>query len=238
MNRLTIAIVALACFSAQTALSMEMTATSREVNNVSPDIRINAESAMLTAAISRFNQDFTSLLRCNNRNMFYKPQDSVADADGCVGATITTTTTNQSVALPAVAFDSYPGHTKSSKGYSGTSTRTIDLSGMVANGALAISVVGTLSGFTGGCAGVTGAKALNIANVNTSVPETENRCHYDSSPNRSSYFYWSYNAANKTLTLRARMSQVKSAPMTNAKLANVRADFTVTKTVLKIGSGK
>lgn len=233
---LTTALI-LSCSAFQTAASLEMTATSRDVQAASPEISVTAQNALVIAAISKVNKDLLAVLNCNKQNKFYKPADTTADANGCVGISLATTTTNHSVALPDVKFNSYPGYAKSSKGHSGTSTRTIDLSGLVAAGAKAISVKGTLSGFTGGCSGVSGGKTMNIADVNKNVSGSEVQCHYDKSPNRSSYFYWAYNGNTKVLTVRARMGQVK-AIMTSAKISKLTATYSVTKTVLKIGDGK
>lgn len=238
MNYFVIATaVILSCVAYQSATSLEMSANSRDVNTVDPNISVTAQNAAVVAAISKVNKDVLAILRCNNKNMFYKPQDSTADADGCVGATIATTTTNKSVNLPTVYFNKYPGASKSKKGWSGTHTEYIDLSGMIADGATAIGVQGVLSGFTGNCSGVKGTKAMNIANVKSNVGETENRCHYDNSPNRSSYFYWSYNASTKQIRVRAKMSQTNNK-MTSARISGLTASYSLTKTVLKIGDGK
>lgn len=220
----------------QSASALETTANVRDIKPIESELRINAETAILEAAITKVNKDVLAIMRCNKANKFYKPDDTTADGNGCVGATVATTTTNHTDSLSNVLFNSYANQSKSSKGYSGTSTRTIDLSGIVANGAKSISVKGTLGGFTGGCSGVSGATTMNIANVNSSVGTSEFRCHYDSSPNRSSYFLWSYNGSNRVLTVTARMSQTNSA-MTNAKITGVTAAYSLTKTVIKIGDG-
>lgn len=233
---LTTAII-LSCSLMQSATALERTSNVRNVDAVSPEITINAQNAVVTQAISKVNRDILAILHCNNKNMFYKPQDSTADAKGCVGASIQTTTSNHTEKLGAVYFDSYPGATVTSKGVSGRSTRTINLSSIVAKGATAISVQGTLGSFTGGCSGVSGSKTFNIANVNSNVDFDEKQCHYDGSPNRSSFFGWSYNGSKKELTFRARTSQVKGG-MTNAKITGITAKYGVTKTVLKVGDGK
>lgn len=227
----------LSCATFQTASSLETTATARDVKEANPEISVTAQNAIVTAAISKVNKDVLAILRCNNKNMFYKPKDGTADADGCVGATMSTTTTTKSKALGNVLFSSYPGYSKNSKGYIGSSTQTVDLSSLVTDGATSISVQGTLGGFTGGCTGVAGAKVWNIANVKTSVPFTEYQCKYDNSPNRSTFFGWSYNASNNLLTVRAKMSQTNSL-MTGAKITGITGTYTVTKTVLKVGDGK
>lgn len=231
------ATVLLATTFAQHATSLETSANARDVKTVSSEIRINAESAALTAAITKVNKDILAVLKCNKMNKFYKPLDTTADANGCVGAAITTTTTNHKVNLPNVAFNSYPDYSKNKKGFIGSSTRAIDLSDAVEAGAKSISVIGTLAGFTGSCSGVTGTKTLNIANVNTNVATTEATCHYDNSPNRSSFFAWSYSAASKQLTVRAKMAQTNNL-MTSAKITGITATYQLTKTVLKIGDGK
>lgn len=222
---------------AQAATALETSANVRDVEPVSGEIRINAESAALSAAITKVNKDIVAVLKCNKLNKFYKPDDSTADGNGCVGVTVTTTTTNHTDNLSNLLFNSYPNQSKNSKGYIGTSTRTISLAGIVADGAKSISVKGTLGGFTGGCSNVSGASTMNIANVNTSIGTSEFRCHYDSSPNRSSYFLWSYNGSNKVLSVTAKMSQT-SSPMTSARITGVTATYSLTKTVLKIGNGK
>lgn len=238
MNYLTLATaLILSCATYQSATSLEMTATSRDVKEANPEINITAQNAILTAAISKVNKDLIAVLNCNKQNKFYKPADPTADGNGCVGVSIATTTTNHTVNLPTVNFDSYPGASKSKKGWSGTHTEYIDLSPLVAAGATAIAVKGTLSGFTGNCAGVKGTKNLNVANVKSNVGETENRCHYDNSPNRSSYFYWSYNASTKQIRVRAKMSQTNNK-MTSARISGLIASYSLTKTVLKIGDGK
>lgn len=219
----------------QSATALETTATSRDVKEVNPEINITSQNAIITAAISKVNKDVLAILRCNNKNMFFKPQDSTADSDGCVGASISTTTKSETVNLANVNFDSYPGYKKSSKGYSGTSDRVIDLSGIAAKGAQGISVKATKTSFTGNCQ--KGDVTMNIANVNANVASTQFQCHYDNSPNRSTYFTWSYNGATKHLTVQARMSQTNSL-MTSAKLTGVTAAYTITKTVLKVGDGK
>lgn len=224
----------LSCAVCQSASSLEMTATAKDVQTVSQEIRMGAENAALIAAITKVNKDMLAILKCNKKNMFYKPDDSTADADGCVGATVTTTTTDHSVDLANVDFDSYTITSHSSKGYSGTSTRVINLSGLAAQGANAIAVTATRSGFAGNCQ--QGGVTMNIANLNTSYPTTEFNCHYDNSPNRTSYFRWSYDGASKQLVVQAAMGQVKSQ-MTAAKLVDVRANYQVTKVVLKVGNG-
>lgn len=224
----------LSCAVCQSASPLEMTATAKDVQTVSQEIRMGAENAALIAAITKVNKDMLAILKCNKKNMFYKPDDSTADADGCVGATVTTTTTDHSVDLANVDFDSYPGYSKSSKGHTGTSTRHISLAGMVGQGAKAISVTATRTGFSGNCQ--QGGVTMNIADVTKNVATTEFRCHYDSSPNRNTYFRWSYDASTKTLAVQAAMSQVK-ALMTGAKLVDVRANYQVTKVVLKVGNG-
>lgn len=233
---ITTAIIA-GCMSFQTATSLEMTANTKDIDQINPEISVAAQNAAVIAAISKVNKELLAVLNCNKQNKFYKPADSTADGNGCVGVSIATTTTNHTVNLPTVKFDSYPGASKSKKGWSGTHTEYIDLSPLVAAGATAIAVKGTLSGFTGNCAGVKGTKNLNVANVKSNVGETENRCHYDNSPNRSSYFYWSYNASTKQIRVRAKMSQTNNK-MTSARISGLTASYSLTKTVLKIGDGK
>lgn len=237
MKSIFFAAVLLASTVAQSATSLETSANARDVKSISSEIRINAESAMLSAAITKVNKDLLAVLTCNKANKFYKPLDGTADSNGCVGATVTTTTSNHTETLSNVLFNSYPNQSKNNKGYIGTSTRTINLAPMVTKGAKAISVKGNLSGFTGGCSGVSGATTMNIANVNSSVATTQFQCHYDNEPNRLSYFMWSYNASSKVLTVSAKMSQTNS-PMTNAKITGVTASYSLTKTVLKIGDGQ
>ena len=224
----------LICFPAH---AIERTASAREINAVSPEIQINAQSALLTAALSTFNQKMEALLRCNSRNMFYKPQDGTADADGCVGATIRTVTENHSVSLPSVYFTSYPGMHTSSKGSSGTSTQYIDIRPLIANGATAIALQLDLNGFATNhrCGYATsGTKHFNIANVSTAYSAPSIHCHYDTSPNRSTTFNLSYNGSG-TITVQATMSQVK--PAMSASLGNIRASYAATKYVLKVGDG-
>lgn len=219
------------------AHAIERTASSREINAVSPEIQINTQSAVLTSAMSHFNKKMEALLRCNNRNMFYKSQDSTADADGCVGATIRTVTENHSVSLPSVYFTSYPGMHTSSKGSSGTSTQYIDIRPLIANGATAIALQLDLNGFANNhrCGYATsGTKTFNIANVNTAFSAPQILCHYDKSPNRSSAFNLYYNGSG-TITVQATMSQVK--PAMSASLGNIRASYSATKYVLKVGDG-
>lgn len=224
----------ISCSAFNTATALETTATSRDVNSVDPEINVTAQNAAVVATISKVNRDVLAILKCNNKNMFFKPQDSTADSDGCVGASISTTTKSETVNLANVNFDSYPGYKKSSKGYSGTSDRVINLSGIAAKGAQGISVKATKTSFTGSCQ--KGDVTMNIANVNANVASTQFQCHYDNSPNRSTYFTWSYNGSTKQLTVQARMSQTNSL-MTSAKLTGVTAAYTVTKVVLKVGDG-
>lgn len=220
-----------------TATALEMTATTKDVNRLNPEISVAAQNAAVIAAISKVNKDVLAILRCNNKNMFYKPKDSTADSDGCVGASISTTTKTQTVTLPNVLFDSYPGMKNTGKGYSGTSTRIIDLSGMVADGATAISVKGARTSFAS--SKCNGAVTMNVANVNSSIGTQTYNCHYDNSPNRSHNFKWSYNASTKHLTVYSQSSQIKKkATAEAAKLTGITASYTVTKTVLKIGDGK
>lgn len=228
----------LSCAAYQSATSLEMTATSRDVKEANPEINITAQNAILTAAISKVNKDVLAILKCNTKNMFFKPQDSTADTDGCVGASISTTTTNKTVNLPTVTFDSYPGYKKSSKGYSGTATEYIDISSLVADGATAVSLTGTRGGGGsdewGSCGG---SMIINIANVNTSYGTTTKDCHYDSSPNRHHYFNWSYNASTKKIAVMSKLSQT-SKLRTKAQITGIKGSYTITKTVLKVGDGK
>lgn len=228
----------LSCAAYQSATSLEMTATSRDVKEANPEITITAQNAVLTAAISKVNKDVLAILECNKKNMFFKPKDSTADSNGCVGASITTTTTTKTVNLPTVTFDSYPGYKKSSKGYSGTSTEYIDISSLVADGATAVSLTGTRGGGGsdewGSCGG---SMIINIANVNTSYGTTTKDCHYDSSPNRHHYFNWSYNASTKKIAVMSKLSQT-SKLRTKAQITGIKGSYTITKTVLKVGDGK
>ena len=233
-TRILAAALLLGCSALTSAAALEITATSREINSVDPNITVNAQNAALIAAITKVNKDLLAVMKCNDKNMFYKPKDALADSDGCVGVTVTVDTTSHTVDLANVNFDSYPGYSKSSKGHTGTSTRHISLAGMVGQGAKAISVTATRTGFSGNCQ--QGGVTMNIADVTKNVATTEFRCHYDSSPNRNTYFRWSYDASTKTLAVQAAMSQVK-ALMTGAKLVDVKAEYKVNKTVLKIGSG-
>jgi hypothetical protein len=220
------------------ASALEMTATAKDVNTVDPEINVTAQNAAVVATISKVNKDVLAILKCNNKNMFFKPHDSTADADGCVGASISTTTTTQTVALPDVAFNSYPGYTKSSKGYKGYSYRYVDLSALVADGAQAVSVKGTRgpSGSNGwGSCG--GSVTMNIANVNTTYGTTSKDCHYDNSPNRHHYFNWSYNGTTKQIEVVSRLSQTSNL-RTGSKITDITATYTVTKVVLKVGDGK
>lgn len=239
MNSLTFATaLILGCAASQAATSLEMTATNRDVNAADPEISVTAQNAVVIAAISKVNRDVLAILKCNKKNKFYKPQDSTADADGCVGASISTTTTNKTVNLPTVTFDSYPGYKKSSKGYSGTSTEYIDISSLVADGATAVSITGTRGGGSsyawGSCGG---SMIINIANVNTSYATTSKDCHYDSSPNRHHYFNWSYNASTKKIAVMSKLSQT-SRLRTQAQITGIKGSYTITKTVLKVGDGK
>jgi hypothetical protein len=97
MNALfaTALILTSTAFSAATAL--EMTATTRDVKEANPEINVTAQNAVLSAAITKVNKDVLAILRCNKKNMFYKPGDGTADADGCVGATISTITKSETV---------------------------------------------------------------------------------------------------------------------------------------------
>lgn len=237
MKSLVATVLILGC-SAFSATALEMTAAGREVNQVNPEISVAAQNAAVIAAISKVNKDVVAILKCYKKNMFFKPQDSTADTDGCVGASITTTTTNKTVNLPTVTFDSYPGYKKSSKGYSGTATEYIDISALVADGATAVSLTGTRGGSStyewGSCGG---SMIINIADVNTSYATTTKDCHYDSSPNRHHYFNWSYNASTKKVAVMSKLSQT-SRLRTQAQITGIMARYSVTKTVLKIGDGK
>lgn len=233
-SRILAAALLVGCSALTSAAALEITATSREVNSVDPNISVNAQNAALVAAITKVNKDLLAVMTCNKKSMFYKPADSIADADGCVGATMTTTTTTHTVDLPNINFDSYPDHSRTKKGYTGKSNRVIDLSDIASKGATSISVTATRSGFAGNCQ--KGPVTMNIANVNASYGTTEFKCHYDNSPNRTSYFRWSYNGGTKQLSLQAAMGQTHL--MTDAKLLNIKATYQVTKTVLKVGSGQ
>lgn len=222
------------CSALSSAAALEATANSRDISTVDPNISVNTKNAALVAAITKVNKDLLAVMTCNKKSMFYKPADSIADADGCVGATVSTTTTTHTVELPNVNFDSYPGHSRTEKGYTGRSNRVIDLSDIASKGATSISVTASRSGFAGNCQ--KGPVTMNIANVNASYGTTELKCHYDNSPNRTSYFRWSYNGATKQLSLQAAMGQTHL--MTDAKLLNIKATYHVTKTVLKVGSGQ
>jgi len=233
---LTTALV-LAC-SAMPAVALEMTATARDVREANPEINLTTQNAVLSAAITKVNKDVLAILRCNKKNMFFKPDDGTADADGCVGATMSTSTVTKTVNLPTVTFDSYPGVKKGSKGYSGYSYRYIDISALVADGATAVGITGTRgpSGSDGwGSCG--GSVTINIANVNTSYASTSKDCHYDNSPNRHHYFNWSYDASTKKVEIVSRLSQTSSL-RTKAQINSLKASYTVTKTVLKVGDGK
>lgn len=228
----------LSCAAYQSATSLEMTATARDVKEANPEINITSQNAILSAAITKINKDVLAILECNKKNMFFKPKDATADSDGCVGASITTTTTNHTVNLPTVQFDSYPGYTKNSKGYKGSSVRYIDVSALVADGAQAISVRGsrttTGSNAWGSCGG---SVTMNIANVKSNYSTTKFECHYDNSPNRRHEFHWSYDAATKRIAMTSLLSQT-SMLRTSAQLTGVTATYSVTKTVLKVGDGK
>lgn len=238
MKLSVIAFVLMSGMALQSTAALEATAVAKDVKESSPDIAIGTERALLQGAITKVNQDLMAVLRCNNQNMFYKPKDSTADPDGCVGATITTSTLTKTVNLPVVEFDSYPGHTKGSKGFKGTSTRHINLSSLVADGATAISIKATRSSNSntawGSCGG---AVTLNIANVNSNYKTTTLECHYDSSPNRRHEFKWSYDSSGRSLAVQSLLSQT-SKLRTDAKLTGITATYTVTKTVLKVGDGK
>ena len=67
---------------AQAATALETSANVRDVEPVSSEIRINAESAALSAAITKVNKDIVAVLKCNKLNKFYKPDDSTADGNG------------------------------------------------------------------------------------------------------------------------------------------------------------
>lgn len=233
---ITALILSCTAFSAATAL--EMTATARDVREADPHINVTSQNAVLSAAISKVNKDVLAILRCNKKNMFFKPADSTADTDGCVGASISTTTKTETVTLPNVLFNSYPDMKKiGDKGYSGTSTRVIDLSGMVSQGATSIGVIGTRTSFAS--SKCIGAVAMNIANVNTSISTQTLLCHYDNEPNRSHDFRWSYNGSTKELTVVSKSGQIKKkATAEGAKLTGITATYTITKTVLKVGDGK
>lgn len=240
MNRATLPVLAilLGGMASMPLHAIERTATAREVHSVSPEIQINTQSALLSSAMSSFNKKMEALLRCNNRNMFFKPQDTTADADGCVGATIKTVSEDHNVTLPSVYFTSYPGMVTSSKGSSGTSTQYIDIRPLIANGAAAVSLLVDLNGFATNhrCNYATsGTKSINIANVNTAYGASQIHCHYDKSPNRSTTFTWSYGGSG-LITVQATMGQVK--PAMSASLGNIRASYTATKYVLSVGDGK
>lgn len=235
MKFLFAATLALTCTAFSAATALEMTATTRDVKEANLEITVTAQNALISAAITKVNKDVLAILRCNKKNMFYKPGDSTADTDGCVGATISTITKAETVNLPNVLFDSYPGGSTNSKGFIGTSSRIIDLSGMVAQGATSIGVNATRTSF----ASCNNAVAMNVANVNTSIGTQTLTCHYDNSPNRRHDFLWSYNASTKQLSVSAVSSQVKQkATAENAKLTGITAAYTVTKTMLKVGDGK
>jgi hypothetical protein len=238
MKFLFAATLVLTCTAFSAATALEMTATTRDVKEANPEITVTAQNALISAAITKVNKDVLAILRCNKKNMFYKLGDSTADTDGCVGATISTSSVTKTVNLPTVTFDSYPGYSKNSKGFIGSSYRYIDLSALVADGATAISITGTRGGggsdAWGSCGG---SMIINIANVNTSYATTTKDCHYDSSPNRHHYFDWSYNAATKKVEVVSRLSQT-SMLRTKAQITGMAAAYTVTKTVLKVGDGK
>ncbi len=230
----TALILSCTVFSASSAL--ETTATAKDVKEANPEINITTSNAVVTAAITKVNRDLMAVLKCNNKNMFYKPKDSTADSDGCVGASISTTTKTETVNLANVLFDSYPGGKSNGKGFIGTSSREIDLSGMVSQGATAVGVKATRSFASSKC---NGSVSMNIANVKTSIGTQNVPCHYDNSPNRSHDFQWSYSASTKKITVTSKSSQIKQkSTAEKAKLTGVQASYTITKVVLKVGDGK
>lgn len=237
MKSILIATALVMSCSAFSASALEATATGKEVREANPEINVTAQNAILSAAITKVNKDVLAILRCNKKNMFFKPDDGTADGDGCVGATISTSSVTKTVNLPTVTFDSYPGYTKSSKGYKGYSYRYIDLSSLVADGATAISITGTRGGSGSSAWGSCGGSMIiNIANVNTNYATTTKDCHYDNSPNRHHYFNWSYNASTKKVEVVSRLSQT-SMLRTQAQITGIKGAYTVTKTVLKVGDG-
>lgn len=232
----TVLVLALAsCIALQGTHALEATALPKNVREASPEVNIAAQNSLISAAITKVNKDLLAILTCNKRNKFYKPADGTADTDGCVGATVSTTTATIMDALPKVEFDSYPGYVRTKKGFSGSSTRHISLAEIISKGATSVSVKATKSGFIGNCQ--RGDVVMNIANLKTNVTTTTFQCHYDNSPNRSTFFSWSYDASSKMLAVQARMAQTKTN-MANAALTGMSATYEITKTVLRIGDGK
>lgn len=222
----------------QGVMALEATATSKNVQeNTMLETRLQTREAILTSAINKINTEQTAILECMKINRFYKPADSTADAKGCVGVEVTTDTTMQTMNLADITFATYPGARRNKKGWIGEESHSISLAPYISEGAKAISVAGVLSGFTGNCSSVVGDIAMNVSDVKTSVPTVELRCHYDGSPNRSSFLYWSYNAGSKALTVRARMSQTNQK-MTSARIGSVKVRYALAKTTLKVGDGR
>lgn len=231
----TLVLVLTSCIVLQGIHALEATALPKNIGEASPEVTITTQNSLISAAITKVNKDLLAILTCNKSNKFFKPADRTADTDGCVGATVTTTTTTITDVLPKIEFDSYPGYVRTKKGFSGTSTRHISLAEIVSKGATSASVKATKRGFTGHCQ--QGNVVMNIANLKTNVPTTTFQCHYDNSPNRSTFFSWSYDASSKLLAVQSKMSQTLTM-MSSASLENVTITYGITKTILKIGEGR
>jgi hypothetical protein len=210
--------------------ALEVTAVgdhTAEITNA--EIRLTASNNLIAAAISEVNKKVLAIEKCMNKDMLYKPADAVADADGCVGVTMSTET--KTVTLPNVRFDTYTDTSSNSKGWFGNSIRTIDLSSFVAEGAKAIEVRANKTQFAGGC---DGPVLMNVAKVDASYDQSID-CHYDGNPNRHHYLEWSYNPASRSLTVVSRASQTKYSLPTGAMLTGITGAYEVVKLV--VGSG-
>ena len=245
--RYRLSLLALAlCGSSMNAQALEATANRALDVDASLGMKVDAMQAALTSVInqmlacSKQDKDFvadtsvagrdangcvarstTEGSKCTVANKIYDPTDSTADGDGCVYGTIVPTPVSQpeaNMSFPGSSYYQYTGN------YWRTPVQTRDFTNYVKDGAPSFTVNFTTSGFVP-AAGCEGAKTVTIPSMG--LDATGNfTCHYDSSPNRQTWIYWSYTAASKHFDVFMQWYQ-DAHP--NVTLTNMKVQYTANR---------